>query len=215
MNVANVVTVLRIVAVPFFVWALLVDGGQDLTWRLVALGLFVAAAATDRLDGYLARRKGLVTDLGKLLDPIADKALIGSALVALSWLGDLSWWVTAAILVRELGITVMRFFLLKYLVLPASRGGKIKTVLQSVAVGAFLLPLDRLPAAALVLAGVLMGAAVLVTLVTGVDYVRTAVRVHREHAAGGTDVAQHAAATGTTTPDAPGGTGPDAVAPSR
>ncbi|RMI09786.1 CDP-diacylglycerol--glycerol-3-phosphate 3-phosphatidyltransferase [Cellulomonas triticagri] len=218
MNVANVVTVARIVVVPFFAWALLVDGGDDLTWRLVALGLFVVAAATDRVDGYLARRLGLVTDLGKLLDPIADKALIGAALVALSWLGDLSWWVTAAILVRELGITVMRFFLLKYLVLPASRGGKIKTVLQSVAVGAFLLPLDRLPTIALVAASVLMAAAVVVTLVTGADYVRTAVRVHREHTAGGSEVTRHAAATGTTTPDESAGhhgAGPDAVAPSR
>jgi CDP-diacylglycerol--glycerol-3-phosphate 3-phosphatidyltransferase/cardiolipin synthase len=197
--VANLVTVLRIAAVPFFAWALLVEDGEDLTWRLVALGLFVVAAATDRVDGYLARRMGLVTDLGKLLDPIADKALIGAALVVLSWLGDLSWWVTGAILVRELGITVMRFFLLRYLVLPASRGGKIKTVLQSVAVGAFLLPLDRMPTVFLVLASVLMATAVVVTLVTGADYVRTALRVHREHAAGGrSPVAEHAAAPGST-----------------
>jgi CDP-diacylglycerol--glycerol-3-phosphate 3-phosphatidyltransferase/cardiolipin synthase len=228
-NVANLVTVLRIVVVPFFAWTLLVDGGQDVTWRLVATGLFVLAAATDRVDGYLARRMGLVTDLGKMLDPIADKALIGSALVALSWLGDLSWWVTAAILVRELGITVMRFFLLRYVVLPASRGGKIKTVMQSVAVGAFLLPLDHLPTFALVIASVLMGVAVVVTLVTGADYVRTAVRVRREAAAGGHDVARRAAESGSTAPAAghpddaaapghrpgrPGG-GPDAVTPRR
>lgn len=201
MNVANVVTVLRIAVVPFFAWALLVDGGHDTRWRLVAAGIFALAAATDRLDGYLARRLGLVTDLGKLLDPIADKALIGAALVGLSWLGDLSWWVTVAILVRELGITVTRFFLLRYLVLPASRGGKIKTVLQSVAVGVFLLPLDELPTAVLVVASVLMGAAVVVTLVTGADYVRTAVRVHREHRSGGvTEATRHAAATGTTSP---------------
>jgi CDP-diacylglycerol--glycerol-3-phosphate 3-phosphatidyltransferase/cardiolipin synthase len=187
MNVANLVTVLRIAVVPFFAWALLTDGGDDGTWRLVATGIFALAAATDRLDGYLARRLGLVTDLGKLLDPIADKALIGTALVGLSLLGDLSWWVTAAILVREIGITIMRFFLLRYLVLPASRGGKIKTVLQALAVGLFLLPLDHLPVAVLVVASVLMGAAVVVTLVTGLDYVRTAVRVHREHAAGPAD----------------------------
>jgi CDP-diacylglycerol--glycerol-3-phosphate 3-phosphatidyltransferase/cardiolipin synthase len=187
MNVANLVTVLRIAVVPFFAWALLTDGGDDVTWRLVATGIFALAAATDRLDGYLARRLGLVTDLGKLLDPIADKALIGTALVGLSLLGDLSWWVTAAILVREIGITIMRFFLLRYLVLPASRGGKIKTVLQALAVGLFLLPLDHLPVAVLVVASVLMGAAVVVTLVTGLDYVRTAVRVHREHAAGPAD----------------------------
>lgn len=186
MNVANAVTVLRIVMVPFFAWALLTDGGDDLTWRLVALGTFTVAAATDRLDGYLARRLGLITDLGKLLDPIADKALIGTALVGLSLLGELSWWITGAILVRELGITVMRFFLLKYLVLPASRGGKLKTALQSVAVGMYLLPLDQLPTAVHVVAGVLMAAAVVVTLVTGLDYVRTAARVHREHVAGAT-----------------------------
>jgi CDP-diacylglycerol--glycerol-3-phosphate 3-phosphatidyltransferase/cardiolipin synthase len=187
MNVANLVTVLRIAVVPFFAWALLTEGGDDVTWRLVATGIFALAAATDRLDGYLARRLGLVTDLGKLLDPIADKALIGTALVGLSLLGDLSWWVTAAILVREVGITIMRFFLLKYLVLPASRGGKIKTVLQALAVGLFLLPLDHLPVAVLVVASVLMGAAVVVTLITGLDYVRTAVRVHREHVAGPAD----------------------------
>ena len=105
----------------------------------------MVAAATDRLDGWLARRSGQVTDLGKLLDPIADKLLIGTALVLLSWLGDLPWWVTVVILVRELGITAMRFFLLRYVVLPASRGGKLKTVLQSVAIGLYLLPLDVLP----------------------------------------------------------------------
>lgn len=205
-NVANVLTVLRIVVVPFVAWALLVDGGEDIAWRLVATALFALAAATDRVDGYLARRLGLVTDLGKLLDPIADKALIGTALVALSWLGELSWWVTAAILVRELGITVMRFFLLRYLVLPASRGGKIKTVLQSLAVGLYLLPLGSLPVWVHVVAAVLMGAAVVVTLVTGVDYVRTAVRVHREHAAGGSpDAARRAAETGTTSPRGDGG----------
>ncbi|GEL45546.1 CDP-diacylglycerol--glycerol-3-phosphate 3-phosphatidyltransferase [Cellulomonas hominis] len=213
LNVANVLTVLRIVVVPFVAWALLVDGGQDPVWRLVAAGLFALAAATDRVDGYLARRLGLVTDLGKLLDPIADKALIGTALVALSWLGELPWWVTVAILVRELGITVMRFFLLKYLVLPASRGGKIKTVLQSVAVGLFLLPLDHLPGWVTVVAWVLMVAAVVVTLVTGADYVRTAVRVHREHAAGrGAEVTRHAADTGTTSPRSDGA-GPAVASP--
>lgn len=178
-NLANVVTVLRIALVPFFAWALLVDGGEDTTARLVATGLFVVAAATDRLDGWLARRSGQVTDLGKLLDPIADKVLIGSALVLLSWLGDLSWWVTVIILVRELGITAMRFFLLRYVVLPASRGGKLKTVLQSVAIGLYLLPLDELPEIVSVVAAILMGAAVLVTVVTGVDYVRTGLRIRR------------------------------------
>lgn len=182
MNVANALTVLRIVLVPFFAVALLADGGHTVRWRLVATGIFVLAAVTDRFDGHIARRSGLVTDLGKILDPIADKFLVGTALVVLSYLGDLPWWVTVVILVRELGITVMRFFLLRYLVLPASRGGKAKTVLQSVALGLYLLPLDHLPGAVEVVAAVVMAAAVAVTLVTGVDYVRTALRVrHSEH----------------------------------
>ena len=178
-NAANVLTVLRIVLVPFFAWALLADGGHTTTGRLLATALFVVAAATDRLDGWLARRSGQVTDLGKMLDPIADKVLIGTALVLLSWLGDLPWWVTVVILVRELGITAMRFFLLRYVVLPASRGGKLKTVLQSVAIGLYLLPLDALPGFVSVVATILMGAALVVTVVTGVDYARTGLRIRR------------------------------------
>ncbi|SFK35931.1 CDP-diacylglycerol--glycerol-3-phosphate 3-phosphatidyltransferase [Cellulomonas sp. KH9] len=178
-NPANVVTVLRIAVVPFFAVALLADGGHTVGGRLLATGLFVLAAASDRLDGWLARRSGQVTDLGKMLDPIADKLLIGSALVLLSWLGDLSWFVTVVVLVRELGITVMRFFLLRYVVLPASRGGKLKTVLQAVAISLYLLPLDHLPAVVGVLAAVVMAVAVLVTVLTGLDYVRDAVRIRR------------------------------------
>ena len=178
-NPANVVTVLRIAVVPVFAVALLADGGHTVGGRLLATGLFVLAAASDRLDGWLARRSGQVTDLGKLLDPIADKLLVGSALVLLSWLGDLWWAVTVLVLVRELGITVMRFFLLRYVVLPASRGGKLKTVLQAVAISLYLLPLTHLPAFVGVVAGVVMGVAVLVTVVTGVDYVRDALRIRR------------------------------------
>ncbi|GEL94298.1 CDP-diacylglycerol--glycerol-3-phosphate 3-phosphatidyltransferase [Cellulomonas composti] len=178
-NLANALTFARIALVPFFAWALLAEGGHDPQWRLVATALFVVAAVTDRLDGWYARTRGQVTDLGKLLDPIADKLLIGTALVLLSALGDLPWWVTVVILVRELGITVMRFFLLRYVVLPASRGGKLKTVLQSVAIGLYLLPLDSLPGLVEVAAAVVMGAAVVVTVVTGVDYVRVAARIRR------------------------------------
>ncbi|MGY4646084.1 CDP-diacylglycerol--glycerol-3-phosphate 3-phosphatidyltransferase [Cellulomonas sp. URHB0016] len=178
-NLANVLTVLRIVLVPFFAWAMLVDGGHTVTGRLTATLIFVVAALTDRLDGWVARRSGQITDLGKLLDPIADKLLVGTALVLLSALGDLPWWVTVVILARELGITAMRFFLLRYVVLPASRGGKLKTVLQSFAIGLYLLPLDQMPTFFSVVAGVLMGAAVLVTVVTGLDYVRAAGRIRR------------------------------------
>jgi CDP-diacylglycerol--glycerol-3-phosphate 3-phosphatidyltransferase len=178
-NLANMLTVLRIALVPFFAWALLADGGHTTTGRLIATGIFVVAALTDRMDGWLARRSGQITDIGKLLDPIADKLLVGTALVLLSWLGDLSWWVTVVILVREIGITVMRFFLLRYVVLPASRGGKIKTFLQSVAIGLYLLPLDVLPDWVTVVAVGFMAAAVVVTVVTGLDYVRAAVQIRR------------------------------------
>lgn len=178
-TVANVLTVLRIALVVPFALALVHDDGASTGARIVALGLFVLAALTDRVDGWVARRYGQITDLGKLLDPIADKLLMGTALVLLSLLGDLPWWVTVVVLVRELGITVMRFFLLRYVVLPASRGGKLKTVLQSVAIGLYLLPLATLPRAVGVLAAVVMGAAVLVTVVTGLDYVRAAARIRR------------------------------------
>ncbi|WP_373308391.1 CDP-diacylglycerol--glycerol-3-phosphate 3-phosphatidyltransferase [Cellulomonas marina] len=180
---ANVVTMLRILLAPAFAAALAVDGGQDLRWRLAALGIFVLAAATDRVDGWLARRSDSVTDLGKMLDPVADKLLVGAALVLLSWQGALAWWVTVVVLVRELGITVLRMVLLRYVVLPASRGGKLKTVLQTVAIGLYLLPLDRLPLVVDVLAAVVMAVAVLVTVLTGVDYVRTGLRVRAEQRA--------------------------------
>jgi len=178
-NLANMLTVLRIALVPFFAWALLADGGHSTSGRLIATAIFAIAAATDRMDGWLARRTCQITDVGKLLDPIADKLLIGTALVLLSWLGDLPWWVTVVILVREIGITVLRFFLLRYVVLPASRGGKLKTVLQSVAIGLYLLPLDVLPEWVTWAARGFMAAAVVVTVVTGVEYVRAAVQIKR------------------------------------
>ncbi len=178
-NLANVLTVARVLLVPVFAWALLADDGQSTGYRLVAAAVFALAAVTDRFDGWYARRTNQVTDFGKLLDPIADKLLIGTALVLLSVLDELPWWVTVVILVRELGITVMRFFLLRYVVLPASRGGKLKTVLQSAAIGLYALPLFAMPQAVEVLAAVAMGAALVVTVVTGLDYVRTALRIRR------------------------------------
>ena len=176
-NVANAVTIGRIALVPFFALVLLADGGHSTGWRLIATGVFVLAALTDRVDGYLARRHNLVTELGALLDPIADKLLIGTALVILSALGELPWWITVVILVRELGITAMRFALLRYADLPVSRGGKLKTVLQSVAIGIYLVPLAGLPSWVRVIAAIVMGVAVALTVVTGADYVRQAVRL--------------------------------------
>ena len=174
-------TVARIALVPFFAWALLAEGGHTVTWRLVATVVFLVAAASDRVDGHLARSRNLITDLGKLLDPIADKALVGAALILL-WtpLGELPWWVPVVVLVRELGITVMRMTLLKYVVLPASRGGKLKTTLQIAAITLFLLPLEQLPGFVRVVAWVVMGAAILVTVVTGLDYALAGWRIRRD-----------------------------------
>ena len=174
-NLANAVTTARVLMVPV-VLVVLVVGETDLS-RWVAAGLFTVAAATDKLDGYLARRLGQVTDWGKILDPIADKALIGGSLVTLSALGEIPWWITGVVLVRELGITVMRLLVLRYVVIAASPGGKLKTVLQSVGIGLFLLPLWSLPGAVTVLAWVVLLAAVLVTVVTGLDYLRRGLAV--------------------------------------
>jgi CDP-diacylglycerol--glycerol-3-phosphate 3-phosphatidyltransferase len=167
-NIANALTVLRIALVPVFGWLLLFDGGHETRYRILAAGVFVLASITDRIDGDIARARGIVTDFGKVSDPIADKALMGTALVGLSVLGELPWWVTIVVLVREVGITAMRFVVIRHGVMPASRGGKVKTVLQAFAIGLYVLPLSG---AWHVAAELVMAAAVLVTVATGVDYV--------------------------------------------
>lgn len=168
LNLANVLTMFRIVLVPVFVVVLFVGGGDNSWWRTLAWGIFALAAVTDHYDGRIARQRGLITDFGKLADPIADKALIGSALIGLSILGDLPWWVTVVILARELGITILRFWVLRHGVIPASRGGKLKTLLQAVAIGLYILPL---PGPLHWVAVILMAAALIATIVTGFDYV--------------------------------------------
>ncbi|MBT0773889.1 CDP-diacylglycerol--glycerol-3-phosphate 3-phosphatidyltransferase [Kineosporia sp. J2-2] len=175
-NIANALTALRIALVPLFVFLMLHDDGHVTSWRIAATVAFLAAIITDRIDGDLARSRGLVTDLGKIADPIADKALIGAALISLSIVGALWWWVTVVVLVRELGITVMRFFMIRYGVMAASRGGKAKTVVQSMAISLMVAPL---PGVVEPLAFVCMGVAVALTLVTGLDYVFQAVRLRR------------------------------------
>lgn len=174
LNVANVLTVSRILLVPVFAVALFTDGGTDPAWRYAATAVFAVAALTDRVDGWIARRYGLITDFGKIADPIADKALIGAALVGLSVLGELPWWVTAVIVAREVGVTLLRFWVIRHGVIAASRGGKAKTLAQIVAIGVYLLPL---PASAEVVRWVLMGLALLLTAATGLDYVARAVRL--------------------------------------
>jgi CDP-diacylglycerol---glycerol-3-phosphate 3-phosphatidyltransferase len=175
-NIANALTVLRLALVPVMLAQLLHDDGESSGWRVAAWATFAVASVTDRVDGELARRRGLVTDFGKIADPIADKALTGAALVSLSLLGELWWWVTVLVLVREVGITLLRFFVIRHGVMPASRGGKVKTLLQGVAIGLFILPL---PGPLHVVAIVVMVVAVVVTVVTGVDYVVRAVRLRR------------------------------------
>jgi CDP-diacylglycerol--glycerol-3-phosphate 3-phosphatidyltransferase len=173
-NLANVLTMSRMVLVPVFVIALFAQGGTDPAWRVTAAVIFGVASLTDRFDGDLARRRGQVTNFGTIADPIADKALIGSALLGLSLLGELQWWITMLIGVRELGITVVRFWVLRYGVIPASRGGKVKAFAQAVAIELYVLPL---PLAAHPVRWAAMGVAVVLTVVTAIDYVLRALRL--------------------------------------
>jgi CDP-diacylglycerol---glycerol-3-phosphate 3-phosphatidyltransferase len=175
-NLANALTTLRLLLVPVFLALLLSRGGADPGWRTAAAMVFVLASLTDRVDGEIARRRGLVTDFGKIADPIADKALMGAALVGLSMLGELPWWVTVVILVREVGVTLLRFWVIRHGVIPASRGGKLKTVLQAVAIFLYVLPLSGWLET---VAAAILGLAVVLTVLTGADYVVRAVRLRR------------------------------------
>jgi CDP-diacylglycerol---glycerol-3-phosphate 3-phosphatidyltransferase len=175
-NVANAITVFRLVLVPVFVLALFAHGGHDDTWRIVAFVIFAVASVTDRLDGEIARKRGLVTEFGKLADPIADKALAGAALIGLSALGYLPWWITIVILAREVGVTLLRFWVIRHGVIAASRGGKLKTLLQGVAIGLYVLPLTGWLHDVAV---VIMYLALVVCVITGLDYVARAVRLRR------------------------------------
>ena len=173
-NVANGLTALRVVLVPVFGWLLLREDGTDPASRAAAAAVFAVAVVTDRLDGEVARRRGLVTDVGKIADPIADKVLIGTALIGLSLLGDLPWWVTAVILVREVVVTIVRFIVIRRGVIPAGRGGKAKTAFQALAI---LLLVADVQGVAHTIAMVVMAIAVVLTVVTGVDYLVQAARV--------------------------------------
>ncbi|MGW3783191.1 CDP-diacylglycerol--glycerol-3-phosphate 3-phosphatidyltransferase [Micromonospora chokoriensis] len=176
LNAANALTALRLVLVPVFGASVIVSGMTHAGWRMAACLIFAVASATDLVDGWIARRFGLVTSVGKVADPIADKALTGAALVLLSWYDQLPWWVTAVILVRELGITGLRFWVIRHGVIAASRGGKVKTALQILAIAWYLWPM---PAALAAVGPWIMGAAVLVTVATGFDYIAQALRLRR------------------------------------
>ena len=180
-NIANALTMLRIVLVPVFGWLLLAQNGQSPAYRYLAAATFTAAMITDRIDGDLARSRGLITKFGQIADPIADKALMTMAFVGLSVIDMVPWWVTAVVLVREWGITLLRFIVIRHGVMPAGRGGKIKTVLQTVAIVMLTLPLSTWPLGGFLefLAYAVLAVAVLVTVVTGLDYVRDALRLRR------------------------------------
>jgi CDP-diacylglycerol---glycerol-3-phosphate 3-phosphatidyltransferase len=178
-NPANVLTAIRIVLVPVFLATVVISDMSSTGWRIASCLTFCVASATDFVDGWIARRFHLVTSFGKVADPIADKALTGTALVLLSAYDRLPWWVTVVILVREWGVTALRFWVIRYGIIPASRGGKVKTALQIAAIAWYLWPVpspyDRI-------GPWLMGVAVAVTLITGVDYVLQALRLRRTHA---------------------------------
>ena len=176
----NAITIVRILMAPIFLWMLLADGGSDGALRWWAAVIFIVAIATDGIDGYLARKYEIVTDLGKLLDPIADKVLTGFAFIGLSILGELPWWITIVVLIREVGITIYRFIVVSDHVLAAAWMGKLKTVAQAVALSLALLPLWNLVGEWIFwVNGVAMTIAVVLTIASGIDYVVTEIRAAR------------------------------------
>lgn len=184
----NIIASTRILATPLFVWLLITDDGQNVSLRWWATAFFVIAIATDALDGWIARRYNLVTNLGKLLDPIADKVLTGAALIGLSIIDELPWWVTIVVLAREIGVTVHRLFEARSVVVAAAWMGKVKTVAQAVAITLALTPLVSLVGEGMVWVNtVTMTVAVILTIASGIDYVVTAFRMSRareEHSSG-------------------------------
>jgi CDP-diacylglycerol--glycerol-3-phosphate 3-phosphatidyltransferase len=211
-NVPNLLTLLRILMIPLFWYLLMYDEGQNKSTRLAATLLFMVASYTDWLDGHLARKQGLVTTFGKIADPMADKALTGVALIGLSVLGELSWWVTVLIISREVGVTIIRFVVLKHGVIPASRGGKAKTMFQMLAIVLFLLPITPDMTLLWWIRIAAMGIAFALTMLTGIDYVDKAYRTRRNskadratRAAAG-DVGSSARSDGTPAADEPGHT---------
>ena len=191
LNVPNALTTLRILVVPVFGWALLQDGGDSTTWRWIAFALFAVAMATDKIDGDIARKYDIVTDFGKIADPIADKAITGMALIGLSLVGDVWWWVTVVVLIREWSVTLLRLSVLSDVVMAASWSGKVKTTLQGLALGLLLWPLPHGSAhggafdgwgvtgeVLFYLGQVVLAGAVAMTLWSGYEFLRD-VRRHR------------------------------------
>ena len=172
-NLPNALTIFRILALPFCAYALFKNGGDDDSWRIIAFTLFFIVGLSDILDGKIARSRNQITEFGKLLDPIADKAMLATASIGASILGLLSWWVTAIFLIREVAVTILRFAVIKKGVIPASKGAKVKTFFQSFGVGFYILPLPsylNLPR------DIFMAVAIYLTISTGVTYFRKALK---------------------------------------
>ena len=171
MNLPNALTVFRILALPFCAWALFQKDGQDPTWQIIAWSSFFIVGMTDVLDGRIARKRNQISNFGIILDPIADKAFIATALIGLSILGKMPWWVTAIILIREIGVTILRFAVIKREVISANRGGKLKSLIQNFSVGFYILPL---PTYLFLPRDILLGIAIALTVWTGIEYFRNA-----------------------------------------
>lgn len=172
-NLPNALTIFRILSLPFCAYALFKNGGDDDSWRIIAFTLFFIVGLSDILDGKIARSRNQITEFGKLLDPIADKAMLATASIGASILGMLSWWVTAIFLIREVAVTILRFAVIKKGVIPASKGAKVKTFFQSFGVGFYILPLPsylNLPR------DIFMAVAIYLTISTGVTYFRKALK---------------------------------------
>ncbi|MCE1173597.1 MAG: CDP-diacylglycerol--glycerol-3-phosphate 3-phosphatidyltransferase [Propionibacteriales bacterium] len=177
----NALTVLRLVLVPVFVVLMVIEPGVGFGWRLAGTIAFGVAILTDFFDGRLARRYNLVSDFGKIWDPIADKALTGAAFIILSVFGELPWWITVLILAREWGITWLRVVMLKYAVMAAAPAGKLKTVLQAIALLIWLpYPITATAPFWFWLGWLVMGAALALTVITGVMYVFDALRLRAQ-----------------------------------
>ena len=173
LNLPNALTIFRILALPFCAYALFKNGGEDDSWRIIAFTLFFIVGLSDILDGKIARSRNQITEFGKLLDPIADKAMLATASIGASILGMLSWWVTAIFLIREVAVTILRFAVIKKGVIPASKGAKLKTFFQSFGVGFYILPL---PSYLNIPRDLFMAVAIYLTISTGVDYFRKVFR---------------------------------------
>lgn len=172
-NLPNSLTILRVLLLPLCAYALFKDGGDDTTWRLIAWALFFIVGLSDILDGKLARDRNQITEFGKLLDPIADKAMLATAAIGASILGLLSWWVTAILLFREVAVTVLRFTVIKNGVIPASKGAKLKTLFQSFGVGFYILPL---PTWLHIPRDIFMAIAIYLTITTGLAYFKQVIK---------------------------------------